>query len=405
MEQAQCRDLLQKNLSKIPLTDSDLNELSLHILNKNISLENMEALLIPDLKKVDIPKTKEKILTCLVKNIDSILDYRQPEQAIPQKEIKNDSKKQRHCDRLARILAPSSNVIPCIAVAFYNGELLIGLNTPKKKFTRAQVQEMIEKKLELLRVFLVDVKNEYESAKPLDVNHNPQFTISLQADFFVTQRALLIQQKQLGGTSVRNSIKYGITERLKVDFIKLAQFYLTGLITQGQEGFNIAECQALVQGKPNIYFPNSSLEKGNIRLHADQLLIAPMSHLSLETDTQPTSPTEIGLNKLSCLACANVLNQYPDKVTYRGTSGMSYPNTLDITTQEAAPYTPTQLSIDCLYAKDSSSSEVEIDLDFTQHTDKLITNACSDAFRFFKIMPNQMPKESTKANCPVLVNS
>lgn len=394
MQPEQCYNLLKENLPEEILkyiSEKQLNQISLHFINNKISQENLETFFIPALKKIVIPKNKKSLFAVLLKHINAIIKYHPLDKPIPEKKIINNSKKQRDLDRLSRLLSVSPYFIPCTAVVFCSSNLLVALNTPRPKknimLEKKDIEIMVEKKWQLLREFLLDVRHEYEKTKPPKISNAPQFKISWQADFIALQKAKLLQSTELGGTSVRNSPKYGITDRLKVDLIKVAKAYLEGLITKGQKGFTAEQCQALEQEKIQIYFPEPTLEQTG-KLHADQLALLLLNSLPNEADSK--TPIEIGITMLCCKVCAQVLAN-DGKVTYRGTSGMYYPNTLDITTKKLAPYIPTRATKD-LTAEDSES-DVEID-DLEEEKIDNSTNttpatSCASSFRLFKLLDHQ----------------
>ena len=293
------------------------------------------------------------------------------------KKIKNDSKLQRRMDSLARVLSVSIKETACNSVALIEDRFLIALNTPRKldslKATDKEKQEPIEKekiqgmvkeKLRLLRKFIDLAKGKSkDEVKKLALDH--AHLIYRQGGFgFITDTFRVMMEKKWDEFSITmiNNRKSGPTNRIATDLAKLAISYYAAQLGHEDEGFTLTQADLLMHAQPNFIFPDFKKEtETRLKVHADQLLPMMIKELYESNNIQHTNEIPIGINKLSCQACEDVLDHDSNKFSYRGRSGVSYPNVFNTRTNERHPHSENGKSNSLNLYADDSDSEPELD--------------------------------------------
>lgn len=307
--------------------------------------------IVEDLSRcvLDNPSRYNNFLKKIKASIDKKIKFLALEMLLPSKIIVNDSQYMRRMVSLARLLTPSRSVTACIGIAFWEKRFLVAVNTPRPRVKQDECQKILEGKWKQIAEFLQTITQTPYSANKLDSLANE--TISTL--------------KEMGGLSLFSNKRYTTSEeRLKVDLLKIAAFYKHGLASEGQQGFSKNDCQAIM-AEPSIYFPDAKeTKKSPYSLHADQTIFSVIWFLSTDKNDKPVNsePIRIAMPKLACQACAAVLGDYPDIVTYHGNADLGFDNSMDARTSEKYNYIPKRSSRNGLFA-DDSESEPEWDND------------------------------------------
>jgi hypothetical protein len=182
---------------------------------------------------------------------------------------------------------------------------------------------------------------------------------SLQAKLLAKETVLKIIDASNGGVgdilpmnSHRHSKRQDKVEHLKNALLKLAHHCLVGVLTKGRIGFNIQDMITMLSGSITVVVPNNEVMMG-YKLHAEQEILYYLRKKP-EFNTQISfKKLNIGISKLCCQACHNVLNR-EEKINYRGTHGMKFPNVFDIDNKNLFEGVNTKLEAD-LCPSDSES--------------------------------------------------
>ncbi|WP_298626369.1 hypothetical protein [uncultured Legionella sp.] len=284
----------------------------------------------------------------------------------------NDSVEQRRMDSLSRLLSLDTKYTPCVAVTFYNGELIASSNAPnpKEPMTDDELSDCLVRKMEIIQNFLTDL------IKDIPVGSQPNLTkiqFSTRAKLLAMEAVMNMIQLTNGGVGEvvpttqdnRHDKRKNTVSHLQNALLKLGQHCLLGTLTNGKKGFKLEEIGTLLSESITIVTPNTDVLEGK-QLHAEQAILYYLREYTT-FGTTPSAKVHLGISKLCCQACHTVLNK-EDKSTYRGTHGMKFPSVLDIdsgdlyqgaTTKLGADLCPEDSDSDCDSCSDSEDS-VEI---------------------------------------------
>jgi hypothetical protein len=239
---------------------------------------------------------------------------------------------QRRMDSLSRLLIVANTITPCIAVAFYKGELIIASNTPKGT-SEQELTDYLSQKIVIIQHFLSALAKDVNYEPGLANNINIQFTT--RAKLLAHQAVKLLMSEDCGGIgeilpSKAHRKHSNNKEHLKNALFKLGQSYLLGLYTNGGKGFSQEDIRALFSRTITVITPNIE-ELGTLELHAEQAILHYLSEAHNFEQETSVSKVNIGISKLCCQACYAVLNR-SEKVAFRGGHDMEFPSVLDIDT-------------------------------------------------------------------------
>ena len=221
--------------------------------------------------------------------------------------------------------------------------------------------------MKIIRDFLLAVTQE---AKPLSKDEMSEFTgvkFSDIAKLLANQAVLKLMMMEFGGftsplpTTVSHRTHKSAAEHFEVALLKLAQFCLEGIYTNGMNGFDKDTLAALLT-PGNVKFIMPDIDKlAGENLHAEQAIIYYLRHYtnfctlaSMEADKK----IPIGISKLCCQTCHYVLTKHGN-IQFRGSHGMLFPNVHLLMGKEA--FVPVVTSfIGDPYPGDSDS-EIEFD--------------------------------------------
>ncbi len=172
-----------------------------------------------------------------------------------------------------------------------------------------------------------------------------KLTLSTKLAAFVAGRELASY-----GTGVFKTKKYFPRERLAVDLMKIATYFLEGIGTQSRKGFTAKQREALMS-KPNFFLPDDEMEKKmNLAWHAEQLMVEKIGPYCQNLS--------IGISKLACEACEDALTAYGAR--FRGSSGKSFKRVYSIKTNSEYRFFPKRIAGPTGLIPSDSDSAVEI---------------------------------------------
>jgi len=259
------------------------------------------------------------------------------------------NKQHRRLDALARILSPNESECACIAIAIINGQIVISHNTPTLSIiSPEQLCENIEEKFTKIQEFLIQGILLLQQKSLLLKDHIARATNTLMSLSHST--GMLPKDKQKQG---RNKIE---------DYINSSLAKLLRSVFNAHEidGLTISQRQALLSTNPIIFLsPNENIElRNSASLHAEQLISKYISEL----ESKPTDKIYVGISKLCCASCRDVLNKNP-AVQYRGTHGVTFPRVMDVNTEVAAEHPEYTKLTGIMYPSDSESEDELNDVD------------------------------------------
>lgn len=279
---------------------------------------------------------------------------------------------QRRMDSLSRLLSIDNHISPCVAVTCYDGKLIVSSNSPMGK-TKDELGDYFNKKLHIIRRFLSRL------AKDANIDEGSGDTVKIEfsvlAQILVERAVSELVKEENGGVgdivpsgAHRHPNRNNIKQHLRVALLKLGQSYLLGLYTQGKRGLSQQELQAFSDTTDVIMVTPVKEVLGDQQLHAEQAILYYLRHFT-DFETDSTQTVNIGISKLCCAACLNVLSK-AEKIAFRGTHGMPFPNVYDIDTDSVyhAPATkmgreacPSDSESECELYEDESDTEVNVD--------------------------------------------
>jgi hypothetical protein len=335
----------QDALGKDPIPKEEVNSIRF----KGISDEDIKKYVIPRLVQweIDGDFSKQNLKVFLQTSTDIHLS---PD---PFRHEVNKTIEQRRMDSLSRLLIVANTITPCIAVAFYKGELIIASNTPKGK-TEIELTDYLSRKMVIIQNFLSAIAKDV-NCEPVAAKISIQF--SKRAKLLAHQAVKLLVSEDCGGTgeilpSKAHRKHTSNKDHLKNALFKLGQSYLLGLYTNGAQGFSREDIRALCSSTITVITPNVE-ELGSLELHAEQAILHYLNEAHNFEQETSVSKVNIGISKLCCQACYAVLSR-SEKVAFRGSHDMEFPSVLDIGTGVAFTGIRTKKTADP-YPSDSES--------------------------------------------------
>jgi G:T/U-mismatch repair DNA glycosylase len=275
----------------------------------------------------------------------------------PVRHLLDNSIRQRRMDSLSRLLSPNNKYTPCVAVVFYKGALIVSSNSPKEEMTDAMLADCFSQKIGLIQDFIHQlIKNIPMGSQP----HVKKIHFSKRTKLLAIDTVLKIIEEKNGGVGDvvpatkenRHKKRQGNVEHLQNALLKLGKYCLLSVYTNGKKGFTVQELSSLLSSAMTIVTPNTEALKEK-QLHAEQAILYYLNEYTDFNKDPLAEKVNIGISKLTCQACHNVLNRV-DKVSHRGSHGVKFPQVYDIDTAELFPATNTKLGTD-LCATDSAS--------------------------------------------------
>lgn len=305
-----------------------LTEVSKGIFSKiglTFSNETILTQIIPYIVSYEVEITRSKQKPKSIKELMGILKEKFPTLNSPTLVIESQERQLRKWDSLAKLLCPTEEVSACVAVCAYQKDLLISSNTSRTK-SNAELTEILSSRMKIIRDFLLAVTQE---AKPLSKDEMSEFTgvkFSDIAKLLANQAVLKLMMMEFGGftssipTTVSHRTHKSAAEHFEVALLKLAQFCLEGIYTNGMNGFEKDTLAALLT-PGNVKFIMPDIDKlAGENLHAEQAIIYYLRHYtnfctlaSVEADKK----IPIGISKLCCQTCHYVLTKHGN-IQFRG---------------------------------------------------------------------------------------
>lgn len=342
-----------KREPKEPKVKASKNSLDF-ILYMGVSNEDIERIIVP--KIVDLEINGEYAKTTLK---DFILDSKAIDRhPTPARHALDASTEQRRMDSLSRLLSLDTKYTSCVAVTFYNGEIIASSNTPNlnERMTESTLSDCFAKKMGLIQDFLCEL------TKDIPLGSQPKIKkiqFSTRAKLLATKTVLEIMDSSNGGVgdvvpqNNRHKNRGTKINHLQNALLKLGQHCLLGMYTNGKKGFNVQELKTLLEASSMLVITPNTKVLMSQQLHAEQAILY---YLREYTDFKIKSSEErvpIGVSKLCCQACHNVLNRKKG-ISHRGTHGIKFPNVYDIDTKTLFEGINTKMS-DNLCPSDSES--------------------------------------------------
>jgi hypothetical protein len=253
----------------------------------------------------------------------------------PLKTSKNNSKKQRRLDSIARLIALPDEITPCFAVTLFDNQLVIALNTPSLDHTQP-IDKLIINRVGALRDFfrqmisneLNEATSKLQAKKLIDIiNNNGGMCSSLAKK----------EQRKPSRKTLKDAL---VEAALKV-----------ALSLRTMDVFSEEEKLVLLDGEVTILLPNTDLEillRGSV--HAEQLIKQyVLKHLGDRDDD-----VHIGISKLSCVDCDRVLSRH-SFFKYRGSHGIIFSQVIDLEEKNIFPHLTKTKLIGNPYPTDSDS--------------------------------------------------
>ncbi|KTC65873.1 hypothetical protein Lade_0531 [Legionella adelaidensis] len=271
---------------------------------------------------------------------------------IPVRHALDDTIEQRRMDSLSRLISLDNKYTPCTAVAFYKGELILSSNSPAD-ISDDQLADWLAAKIGIIQEFLHPL---LDDLKPGSQPNLKTIQFSTRARLLATESVLKLMNPEIGGIGQVVPAQHRKIERktptahLVNALLKLGKHCVLGVLTNGKKGFTEDELKALLAPNSTIVVQNRQVLTRE-QLHAEQAILYYLRH---HTDFKASgTPINIGISKLCCRDCHNVLNR-EKQTSHRGSHGVKFPNVYDIDTQQLASSERTRLDAD-LCASDSDS--------------------------------------------------
>ncbi|MBI2785300.1 MAG: hypothetical protein HYX60_02915 [Legionella longbeachae] len=337
----QVNNLAQEEKIKFNFSGNIAGRIAQYIITKGIEDEKIEKLISQLINKEVMTHLEEKVKDnndkkdYLKKMVDKILEDNNfiIINKLPLKNYNDQSKKQRLLDSISRILSIRDEYVPCIAVALVQGSIIIASNSPKK-INEKTLTKGLTQKIDIVQYFLLTIKkHEYVD------------------ESFALKIAKMLASQELGVGNIlpqkKKEKRSSSITHLQNALLKIGHDYLLGILSNGKEGeLNSAELSCLTNPEFIVITPSSLIKEGNI--HAEQAILAYLKTIEL------TESVNIGISKLCCQACHEVLSSSDIEISYRGTHGISFPSVYNINTNKCHEGEKT-LMIDDMCASDSDS--------------------------------------------------
>lgn len=241
----------------------------------------------------------------------------------PIRTIQDNSQEQRRLDSVARLLSLSDEYTHCVALACIHETLFIAYNK-SRQYEEKTLQKLILAKLNTISEFLY-------SLRPDNITHYSEsidVTLTAKASYNAINSVQVLLDSGGVGTIISSDPKKRKLkcqthfEHLYSALLKVGHYYLLGVYTEGRQGFNQAFINA-IDGLAIQFIDNAP---NNIPLHAEQAVVYHYKHnVQGKNGLYESKPIHIGVSKLCCLVCANVL-QRDDNFSFRGGHGIFFPN-------------------------------------------------------------------------------
>lgn len=285
---------------------------------------------------------------------------------LPERHSLDKSVALRRMDSLSRLLALETKYTPCVSVTFYNGELVISSNAPNLDIISAELlTDHLVKKMALIQEFIRQLLDGVELGSNPEVT---KITFSAQAQLLAAATIAQITDPKNGGIGdvlpSTPSARRRKTASLHLEnaLLKLGQHCLLSVLTNGKQGFTLLELNALLADRATIVLPNVEV-LGKKQLHAEQAILYYLREYTDFDSEEDTVIAHIGISKLCCQACHDVLNK-EERIGIRGTHGMSFPNVYDIDSDDLHASRLTRMGADlCPSDSESECSFVDEDDD------------------------------------------
>jgi hypothetical protein len=236
-------------------------------------------------------------------------------------------------DGLARLLSLPFAMTPCVAVALHQSNLLIATNSLDATSIDA-VKPLLEAKMAIIQACIRHFHGSIGSKAGLPVSG-----LSRAGGLIVTSAVRdIIEQGGCGESLYAAGKKKPHRLILEKALSKLIVHCLNNAETRDQ----ILNNRIIILADPRI--------KGR-SFHAEQQILSCIRGAA----SRARAPVPLGISKLSCETCADVLSQSPD-VTFRGISGNRFPNVFSIFGGHSSKK-PTTI----MHSNEVSESESEID--------------------------------------------
>jgi len=268
---------------------------------------------------------------------------------------------QRRIDSLARLISIDVKYTACVAVACYDGQLIVSANESKIE-TEEFIEACFAKKIDIIRGFLAKLANDIPAERSRSDIIKIEFSTLARMYAYRASHDLIKEDNGGVGQILPSKLhrRHGrIEKHLENALLKLGKSYLLSLYTNGQQGLSISEAQALSSAPFRmVSAKRCGLELGTQELHAEQAIAQYLrQHPDFKTK-EPLSKVNIGISKLCCNACYDVFKKDALRFSVRGNHGMTYRNVHDIDTGTVSTCPETKL------CKEASPSDSESDCDF-----------------------------------------
>ncbi len=227
------------------------------------------------------------------------------------------SLRNRRLDLLARLLSPMEKYSACVAVTFHRNEFIVSFNSANygTGINNENIQEDIVIKLQLLRHYLLKMNVKGEDFHKSDI------------DSFVKELYKKLQNVKTGFIS--NLPGRSTDDYYKAKIAKLLVSFINRTVPNGISDNDLR----IFLNSSSITFLSpiaSKIEQGGSQ-HAEQMIA---HYLTLRKSQ--SEPVYIGISKLCCAQCNDVLNHFTrtQNIQFRGTHGGIFPNVMDIRTGE-----------------------------------------------------------------------
>lgn len=319
--------------------------------------EDIERIIVPQI--VDWELSGEFSKDKLKRFIDEHPEIRKL--PLPMRHAVDKTPDQRRMDSLARLLSVDNKYTPCVAMAFYQGELIVSSNSPNPRelMRESALADCLARKMGLIQNFLIKMTQNIAVGSQPDIK---EIQFSSRTRILATETILQITHPQNGGVGdvvpsnkeARHKQRGSVHLHLENALLKLARHCLLGIYTKGKKGFSLAELDALLKADTlTVVMPNTEvLQKGN--MHAEQAILYYLQNYTDYNEAPLAERLNIGISKLCCQACHAVLSRQEDKISYRGSHGMNFPSVYDIDTEALYEGADTRLGAD-LCPSDSES--------------------------------------------------
>jgi hypothetical protein len=287
----------------------------------------------------------------------------------PIKQIVNRTKEQRRHDSLARLLAPSESITPCVAIAVNGDSLVIASNEAKTATAQETLRALLQARFDAITSCLAEL-------------HTLSSTQKQKRTALIDALITTLNNPTLGGFSLQalpqaageRAVKAkDIKTHMKRIIKKLSALYET---TDGSEPLT-ALVNALQHKKTILLVPLHGDKPGTI--HAEQALAEYFG-----IDTAAIAGKNFGISKLCCTVCAKTLST--TGATYRGDHGITFPNVYSLVDNTVSTEADCQTLMNGCMVDIDSHSETTITPSFTPPFTPPLTSQAAP-----KISPTKRP--------------